>query len=58
MNKYHIRFLASDENGHIFFNEMIDTTSLVELFAKLLIQSARLNDELVKRKLDEDDIPF
>lgn len=58
MNKYHIRFLVSDEDGHIFFNEMIDTTNLVELFSKLLIQSARLNEELIKRKLDEDDIPF
>ena len=58
MNSYQINLMVSDEDGHIFFNEVIQTKSLVELMSKLLITNARLTDKLIERKIDEDDIPF
>ena len=58
MNSYQINLMVSDEDGHIFFNEVIQTKSLVELMSKLLITSARLQVILEERKLDEDGIPF
>ena len=58
MNSYQINLMVSDEDGHIFFNEVIQTKSLVECYAKLLIQTARLQVILEERKIDENDIPF
>lgn len=58
MNSFNLIIQVSDEDGHIFFREDLNSKSLIELMSKLLITNARLTDKLTERKLDDNDIPF